>query len=44
MKKKSFVIILLVGFWMGYAVLSIAQTIYASIHVKDRIEKKDLAT
>lgn len=39
MRKKSFVIILLISFWLGYTLLSLAQTIYASVQVKDRIEK-----
>lgn len=38
MKKKSFVIILLVSFWCGYTLLSIAQTVYTSLQVKERIE------
>lgn len=38
MKRKSFVIILLVSFWVGYTLLSIAQTVYTSIQVKERIE------
>lgn len=38
MRRKSFVIILLVSFWCGYTLLSIAQTVYTSLQLKERIE------
>jgi adenylate cyclase len=37
-KKKSFVVVLLISFWLGYTLLSIVQTMYTSVKAKDRIE------
>ncbi|MBN8538435.1 MAG: adenylate/guanylate cyclase domain-containing protein [Deltaproteobacteria bacterium] len=38
LKKKSFVVVLLIAFWLGYMLLSIVQTTFTTIQAKARID------
>lgn len=40
MKRKSFVLTLLVCFWLGYALLSLAQTVLSTFDVKEKYQLK----